>query len=272
MRRQHSRWMAVATVLVTMSIAGSPAMAVGYLSGVLQRPAYVQSLTSLLANAPSWTREILKKNGPYVSSVRSTEDINGTTYELFNMCVRVAKCIDTSIVLMFAPNGAQAWAGLREKEVVSYVGAPSEAQQAVLKRRLYVPESLPKVTTPYLFDVLKKRAYAQASKDLIARAGKLPDWARDVLVQNDVAYNSSPADLVDIHGVTYEVFTVCAKEFSCANTHLAVMFAPNGTQAWGVLVHEGVMSYLGTANDAQLAVMREALNPDERKWGFPGGK
>lgn len=272
MRRQQPRWMAVVTVLVTMCIAGSPAMAIGYLSGVLQKPAYVQALTALLGNAPSGTREILKKNGTYVSSPRFTEDIDGTTYELFNMCARVAKCFDTAIVLMFAPNGAQAWAGLREKGVVSYVGAPSEAQQAVLKRQLYVPEPVPKVTTPYLFDVLKKPAYAQASKNLIEHAGKLPNWARDVLAQNDVAYNSSPADLVDIHGVTYEVFTVCAKEFSCANTHLAVMFAPNDTQAWGVLVHEGVMSYLGAANDAQLAVMREALDPDERKWGFPGGK
>ncbi|HXH43574.1 MAG TPA: Ivy family c-type lysozyme inhibitor [Bradyrhizobium sp.] len=270
--RERSRWSIVVTVLVTMWASCQPAMAIGYLSGVLQKPAYVQSLTTLLANAPSWTREILKKNGHYVSSVRSTKDIDGTTYELFNMCVEVEKCIDTAIVLMFAPNGTQAWAGLREKGVVSYVGAPSEAQQAVLKRRLYVPESLPKVTTPYLFDVLKKPAYARASKNLIEQAGQLPTWARDVLAQNDVAYNSSPADLVDIHGVTFEVFTVCAKEFSCANTHLAVMFAPNGTRAWGVLVHEGVMSYLGEANDAQLAAMRVALDPNERKWGFPGGK
>ncbi len=270
--RGRSRWSVMVTVLVTMWAVCPPAMAIGYLSGVLQKPAYVQSLTTLLANAPSWTREILKKNGPYVSSVRATKDIDGTTYELFNMCVHVAKCIDTPIVLMFAPNGTQAWAGLSEKGVVSYVGAPSEAQQAVLKRQLYVPEPVPKVTTPYLFDVLKKPSYARASKNLVAHVGKLPDWARDVLVQNDVAYTSSSADLVDIHGVTYEVFTVCAREFSCANTRLAVMFAPNGTQAWGVLIHEGVMSYLGTANDAQLAAMRETLNPDERKWGFPGGK
>ncbi|MCK1393667.1 Ivy family c-type lysozyme inhibitor [Bradyrhizobium sp. 1] len=271
MRRQF-RWIVMAAALVTMWVACSPAMAIGYLSGVLQKPAYVQALTGLLDKAPSWTREILKKNGAYVSSLRSTKDIDGTTYELFHMCVRVAKCIDTSIVLMFAPNGTQAWAGLSENGVVSYVGAPSEAQQAVLKRELYVPGPVPKVTTPYLFEVIKKPAYAQASKNLIEHAGKLPSWARDVLAKNDVAYNSSPAELVDIHGITYEVFTVCAKEYSCANTHLAVMFAPNGTQAWGVLVHEGEMSYLGAPSEAQAAVMRGELDPDERKWGLPGGK
>ncbi|EJN15798.1 Inhibitor of vertebrate lysozyme (Ivy) [Bradyrhizobium sp. YR681] len=271
MRRQF-RWIVMAAALVTMCVAYSPAMAIGYLSGVLNKPAYVQTLTKLLDDAPAWTREILKRNGAYASSVRITTDIAGTSYELFGMCVSVAKCSDTSIVVMFAPNATQAWAGLNEKGVVSFLGSPSDAQQAVLKRQLYVAEPPPKVTTPFLFDVLKKPAYAQASKILVEHAGKLPRWARDVLAQNDVAYNSTPAELVDIDGVTYEVFTVCAKEYSCANTHLAVMFAPNGTQAWGVLVHEGVMSYLGAPSGAQAAVMRGELDPDDRKWGVPAGK
>lgn len=270
MRRQL-RWTAMAA-LVTMCIACLPAMAIGYLSGVLNKPAYVQALTKLLDAAPSWTREILRKNGPYVSSVRSTEDIAGITYAVFNVCVPKPNCDDTTIALLFAPNGAQAWAGVREKGVVSFLGNPSDAQQAVLKKQLYVPEPPPKVTTPYLFDVIRRPAYAQASRNLIEHAGKLPDWARDVLANNDVAYTSSPAEPVEIHGVKYEMFTVCAKEYNCSTTHMAVMFAPNGTQAWGVLVHEGVMSYLGAANDTQLAVMREALDPDERKWGSPRGK
>ena len=57
---------------------------------------------------------------------------------------------------MFAPNGTQAWGGLRQKGEVSYLGAPSDAQQAVLKRELYVPGPVPKMTTSYLFDALKK--------------------------------------------------------------------------------------------------------------------
>ena len=250
----------------------SPAMAIGYLSGVLQKPAYVQALTNLLDKAPSWTRQILKKHGPYTAGWRSPEDIDGTTYELFNLCVEAPKCSDAAIALMFAPNGAQAWAGVREKGVKSYLGNPSAAQQAVLDRQLYVPKPVPKVINQYLFDAIKKPAYAQASKNLIGQAGALPNWARDVLARNEVAYTTISSELVDIHGVTYEVFTVCAVEFSCGNTHLAVMFAPKGAQAWGVLVHEGTMSYLGAASDEQLAVMRAALDPDDRKWGTPGGK
>lgn len=265
-------WIAVTTVLATMCVAGSPAMAIGYLSGVLEKPTYVQALTGLLENAPSWTREILKKNGPYVSSVRTTEDIAGITHERFNMCVPKPKCDDTTIILIFAPNGAQAWAGLREKGVVSFLGSPSAAQQAVLKRQLSYSEPAPKVTAPYLFDVLKKKDYARSSKSLIDHAGKLPNWTRDLLTGNDVTYNSSPAELAAIQGITYEVFTVCVKEFNCTDTRLIVMFAPNGAQAWGVVVHEGTMYYLGAPSDAQLVVMRGALGEYDAKWGPPGGK
>lgn len=259
----------MAAALVTMCIACSPAMAIGYLSGVLNKPAYVEALTKLLDAAPSWTREILKRNGAYVSSVRTTEDIAGTGYEMFNMCVPRPTCDDTTIVVMFAPNGMQAWAGLREKGGVSYLGAPNDAQQAVLKRALYVPKPAPKVTSPYLFDVLKKPAYARSSKSLLDHAGKLPNWTRDVLAGNEVSYNSSPAEPAAIHGTTYEVFTVCVKEYSCTNTKLVVMFAPNGAQVWGVVVHESVMSYLGEPSDAQLAVMMGALEAHDAKWGDP---
>lgn len=247
----------VVTVLVTMCVAGSPA--IGYPSGVLEKPAYVRALTGLLENAPSWTREILKRNGPYVSSVRTTEDSAGIAHERFNMCVPKPKCDDTTIILIFAPNGAQAWAGLREKGVVSFLGSPSEAQQAVLKRQLSYSDPPPKVTTPYLFDVLKKKTYARSSKSLVDHAGKLPDWTRDLLTGNEVTCNSSPAELADIQGITYEVFSVCVKEFSCTDTRVIVMFAPNGAEAWGVVVHEGATYYLGAPSDAQLVVMRAAL-------------
>lgn len=177
MQRQF-RWIVIAAILVTMCVAASPAMAIGYLSGVLNKPAYVQALTKLLATAPGWTREILKKNGTYVSSVRTTEGIAGTTHELFNMCVPSPKCDDTTIVIIFSPNGAQAWAGLREKGVVSFLGNPSEAQQAVLKGQLYVAGPPPKIG-PYLSEMMKKNpAYARALNELLDHADKLPPWAQ----------------------------------------------------------------------------------------------
>jgi len=268
--RRHFRWIETASVLVALYSACSPAMAIGYLSGVLQKPDHVRALTSLLGNAPGWTREVLKRNGAYVSGVRSTADIDGATYEIFNLCVPAPACSDTTLIVMFAPNGTRAWGGLRQKGGVSYLGAPSDAQQAVLKRQLYVPEPTP-VTSPYLFDVIKRPAYAQASKVLLDRAGKVPSWARDIL-NGKGSYNGAPGVPATIYGVTYEVFTVCTQEFSCTDTHLAVMFAPNASRAWGLLVHEGAESYLGSPSDAQLAVLKGALEAYDRKWGPSGGK
>lgn len=272
MRRQF-RWIVMATALVTTWVACSPAMAIGYLSGVLEKPAYVRALTSLLDNAPAWTREILKRNGAYKSGLSSTTDIDGASHEIFLLCVGAQRCSDTTMVVMFAPNGAQAWAGLNQKGTISYLGAPSDAQQAALKRELYVPPPAPATATgPYLFDVIKKPAYAQASRSLLDHAGKLPSWTRDVLTGNQVSYNSGPAMPAVVNGITYEMFTVCVKEYSCTATHLAIMFAQNGTQAWGLLVHEGAVSYLGAPSDAQLDVMRGALEANSVKWGLPGGK
>jgi hypothetical protein len=256
MRRQF-RWIVMAAALVTICVACSPAMAIGYLSGVLEKAAYVRALTSLLDNAPAWTREILKRNGAYVSSWRVTEDVDGTTYELFNMCVRVAKCIDTSIVLMFAPNGTQAWAGLSEKGVKSYLGGPSEAQQAVLKRQLYVPEP-PPATGPYLFDVMKRNpAYARALNGLLDHADKLPSWAQGMGKGNGWAVHS-PVTKATIDGTTYELFATCESQ-NCNLSQLTVMFAPNATQAWGALFEEGTISYLGAPSDAQQRALRETL-------------
>ncbi|MGY8666465.1 Ivy family c-type lysozyme inhibitor [Bradyrhizobium sp. UFLA05-109] len=118
----------------------------------------------------------------------------------------------------------------------------------------------------YLFDVIKKPAYAQALTSLLDHAGKLPSWTREVLKRKG-SYTGGSATPAVISGITYEMFTVCTMEYSCTDTNLAVMFAPNGTQAWGVLVQEGAMSYLGAPSDAQLQAMRGALEAHDAKWG-----
>lgn len=257
MRRQF-RWIVLVAGLVTMWAVGSPAMAIGYLSGVLQKPAYVQTLTNLLDKAPSWTRKILKKYGPYEGGWRFTEEIDGTSYEIFNLCVQAPKCFDAAIVLMFAPNGAQAWAGLREKGVKSYLGNPSEAQQAVLNRQLYVPEP-PRPTGPYLSDVMKKNpAYARALNGLLDHAGKLPEWAEAMGGGKEGWSVQSPVTKATIDGTTYELFANCESQ-NCNLSQLTVMFAPNATQAWGALYHEGAISYLGGPNAAQQQALRETL-------------
>lgn len=235
--------------------------------GVLQKPAYVKALTSLLDKAPGWTWEVLKTNGSYKSSPRFTAEIDGISYEIFNMCVKVqrTKCAG-ALVLMFAPNGTSAWGGLRQDGPVSYLGTPGEAQLAVLKRELYVPPTPAKTTGPYLFDVIEMPAYNRALASLRDPAGKLPSLIWDVL-KKDSSYNSTPALPVAIDGATYEIFSVCYVEFSCVNTRMIVMFAPNGARAWVLLLEDGTISDVGAPSDAQLQVMTGALEAHDPKWG-----
>lgn len=82
--------------------------------------------------------------------MRTTEEIAGSTYERFKICVPRPKCDDTTIVLIFTPNGAQAWAAFREKGIFSFLGNPSEAQQVGLEGQFYVPEPPPKTRSSAL--------------------------------------------------------------------------------------------------------------------------
>jgi len=133
MQRQL-RW-----VLVMMCVVCSPPMAAGHgLSDLLKKPIYARTLRGLLdqaGNLPSWTQEVLKPKGEIVESPATHAVINGITYDVFFSC-ESQNCDQAALVVMFAPNGTQAWGVLDQEGTISYLGAPSDAQQAVLKRAL----------------------------------------------------------------------------------------------------------------------------------------
>ena len=108
-----------------------------YLTDAIKTPSYLRSLTSLLNNGgmlPSWTRQVLKTSGDYVGTPVAYSSADGIRYELFYAC-KAHDCADNAMELMFAPNGAQAWAALVEDgKSVTYLGSPSAAQQAALKQ------------------------------------------------------------------------------------------------------------------------------------------
>lgn len=134
MQRQL-RW-----VLVMMCVVCSPAMAAGGhgLSDMIKKPIYARTLRGLLdqaGNLPSWTREVLKPKGAYVDAPPTHATINGTVYDVFFSC-ELQNCGDAALTVMFAPNGAQAWGALDKEGTIFYLGAPSDAQQAVLKKAM----------------------------------------------------------------------------------------------------------------------------------------
>lgn len=108
-----------------------------YLTDAIKNPSYLRSLTGLLKNAgklPNWTRQVLKTSGDYVGTPVAYSTVDGIGYELFYAC-KPHDCADNAMELMFAPNGTKAWAAMVEDgSSVTYLGAPSPAQQAVLRQ------------------------------------------------------------------------------------------------------------------------------------------
>jgi hypothetical protein len=227
------------------------------LSDVLKKPAYWQALKSLFDNAdslPGWAQEIFKPSGYIVERRVTRVNVDRTTYEVFTECMPHDGCQGTALVLMLAPNGAQAWGALFQDGTISYFGAPSEAQQTALKDKF-----LRGYSVSDLSDVINKPAYARALKSLFDHTANLPSWTREALKPKGYIVEYS-YNLVDGDTASYKVYRAC-EPYKCGDSELAVMFAPNGKRAWGVLADKWPLSYqyLGAPSDLQAAALREAL-------------
>jgi hypothetical protein len=125
-----------AIIVIGAAFSAATAAAEVYLGDAVKSPAYAQSLAKLLKSAghlPEWTNELLKSRGNYVGTPVAHVTIAGTRYELFNAC-KAHDCADNRIEVMFAPKGTKAWGAIRiDGKNVSYLGAPSPAQQSALK-------------------------------------------------------------------------------------------------------------------------------------------
>jgi hypothetical protein len=110
-----------------------------YLGDAIKTPSYSRALTNLLKGSgklPNWTRQVLSTRGDYVGSTVDYVSVEGTRYELYNAC-KAYDCGDNALEVMFAPNGVRAWGALKVNGgSISYLGAPSPAQQSVLKGAL----------------------------------------------------------------------------------------------------------------------------------------
>jgi inhibitor of lysozyme (Ivy) len=227
------------------------------LSDVLKKPDYARALKNLFdqsGNLPSWTQEALKPKGYIAENVVRHANADRTTYEILTECMPHDKCEDTALVLMFAPKGTQAWGALFQGGTISYLGAPSDAQQAVLKEKEFRGNP-----ATHLSVLIKKPAYAQALKNLFDHTANLSSWTREVLKPNGY-FVEAPRTLVDGDASIRDVFIVC-EPYNCDRTALVLAFAPNGTQAWGALNDDShwPVSFLGAPSDAQKATLQEAL-------------
>jgi Inhibitor of vertebrate lysozyme (Ivy) len=130
------RW---AIILACTTCAMPAAAADVYLFDVIKKPAYARSLKGLLQSTkdlPFWTPNLLSTRGDYVGTPVDYVTVGGVKYELFNAC-KPHQCDDSRVEVMFAPNGAQAWAGVyQDGKPIIWLGAPSLSQQAAMQGAL----------------------------------------------------------------------------------------------------------------------------------------
>ncbi len=94
---------------------------------------------------------------------------------------------------------------------------------------------------PYLFDLLKQPAYLAAWKAML-KGEQVPAWVASYTKTFDGP--SSPSKTVTVGGQAYTLGWVC-KAHDCGDNQLHVLFAPQGKQAWGLLVTGSNQKWLG---------------------------
>jgi hypothetical protein len=110
----------------------------------------------------------------------------------------------------------------------------------------------------YLTDAIKNPAYLRSLTSLLKNAGKLPSWTRQVL-KTSGNYVGTPVAYSTVDGIRYELFYAC-KPHDCGNNGMELMFAPHGAKVWAAMVEDGKsVTYLGSPNAAQQAVLKEAF-------------
>jgi len=89
--------------------------------------------------------------------------------------------------------------------------------------------------TPYLFDLLEQSAYLKAWNGML-KGETVPPWVKSYAKTFDGP--ATPSTEVPVGGQPYTLAWVC-KAHDCGDNQLYVLFAPEGRQAWGLLISAG---------------------------------
>jgi Inhibitor of vertebrate lysozyme (Ivy) len=108
----------------------------------------------------------------------------------------------------------------------------------------------------YLYDLLAKPSYSKSWNALLLDEKNVDAWlARYAKTQDGPA---TPGKPVKLGGVSYQINSVC-KTHDCDRNMFYVLYAPNGTQAWGLLLKEGKPErFFGKPDETQKNALRAA--------------
>lgn len=111
---------------------------------------------------------------------------------------------------------------------------------------------------PYLFELLTKPAYAKSWKKLLTGEKNIPPWLAQYAKTKDGP--STPGKAIQLDKGNYQIGTVC-KTHDCGANQFFVLFAPDGTQAWGILlINRETERFFGNPDDEKKAALRAAAN------------
>jgi hypothetical protein len=107
----------------------------------------------------------------------------------------------------------------------------------------------------YLFDLLKQQPYLASWNAMLSHEHVEP-WLSRYAKSKDGPV--SPAKPIRLDGETYLLTTVC-KTHDCGDNMFYVLFAPRGTQAWGLLMtNQSNEKWIGNPSSPIRAVLEGA--------------
>jgi hypothetical protein len=110
------------------------------------------------------------------------------------------------------------------------------------------------IAEPYLFDLLANPTYYKSWNKLLAGEKDVDLWLAKYAKTKDGP--ASPGKETKLGQVSYLISTVC-KTHDCGENQFFVLFAPNGTHAWGLLlINRQTERFFGDPDDEKKRALR----------------
>jgi hypothetical protein len=115
-------------------------------------------------------------------------------------------------------------------------------------------------TDEYLFELLAKPEYYNAWNTLFSGESNVDPWLAEYAKTKDGP--ATPAETITLGSISYKYTTVC-KAHDCGNNKFYVLFAPNGTKAWGLLQRNDVDEiFFGNPDDEKKTFLHTEATKD----------
>jgi hypothetical protein len=112
---------------------------------------------------------------------------------------------------------------------------------------------------PYLFDLMDVPNYKASWDKMISSDNRVDSWLQTFSQTLDgVASPNKSIKLSD--GASYTFGSVC-KPHECGSNFLNVLFAPDGSNAWGYYLSEEEVFFLGNPTPEITAILKEDTAP-----------